>query len=135
MALQLKLNIKGQHRGGKNMFGWATTSTEVRESIMSNVPSFKPHVANGVECVRAYNLNKVRRKWVKFDKPKKMTKKEIKAYYGYIPTDVDPMVYGELVHPTHWVGTFYDIPVVVLKMLGLRVEQGRNTYKLVPTKK
>lgn len=135
MALQLKLNIKGIQRGGKSMFGWTNTATQVRESIMSAVPSFKPHIVNGIEYIRAYNLNKVRRKWVKFDKPKKMTKKEIKAYYGYIPENVDPMVYGELVHPTHWVGTYYDIPVVVLKMLGLRVAQGRNTFKLVQTNK
>lgn len=57
--------------------------------------------------VRVYNLQKVNRKAVGTKGPNR-----------------------EIVRSSHWNGYFYDIPVEVLRVCGLRVKQGLRNFKL-----
>jgi len=63
------------------------------------------------ETVRAFHLEK-RRKKVEIKKTKK----------GIVRS---------VVSPAHWVAIYYDIPVDVLRVAGLKVVQGERNFKLV----
>jgi hypothetical protein len=64
--------------------------------------------------VRVYNIEK-RRKVVKVVTDPKKLKKGIKR---------------EIVTPSHWVATYYDFPLELLKVAKIRVVQGTRTFKI-----
>lgn len=84
--------------------------TNYAESAYCNGGSYGDY-----ETVRAFHLEK-RRKKVEIKKTKKGTVRTV-------------------VSPAHWVATYYDIPVYVLQVAGLKVVQGERNFKLVQTKR
>ena len=66
------------------------------------------------DFVRVYNIEK-RRKVVKVVTDSKKLKKGIKR---------------EIVTPSHWVATYYDFPLELLKVAKIRVVQGTRTFKI-----
>jgi hypothetical protein len=71
------------------------------------------------DFVRVYNIEK-RRKVVKVVTDPKKLKKGIKR---------------EIVTPSHWVVTYYDFPLELLKVAKIRVVQGTRTFKIESLKK
>jgi hypothetical protein len=134
MSIMLKLKIHGT-QVKQAVLGRYRNQAEVINICRGNpriVSIGGSHTVCGIECIRAYSINKVRRKFVKYDKPKKWTKKMLKQN-GYDANE-EKFTYGEEIHPTHWVGVYYDFPVSVLNLLNLTVVQGKHSYKLVPKK-
>lgn len=78
------------------------------------------------DTVRVYSIEKHRKKVEVLAKPKKWTKKELRAN-GFNDTDVK-FTTRVVTKPAHWTGVYYDIPTSVLKMAGLRVVQTTRTF-------
>jgi hypothetical protein len=70
------------------------------------------------KTVRVFSLEK-RRKKVEVVTDKKLLKKGIKR---------------QIVSPSHWVATYYDIPVELLRLANLRVVQSSRTWHFVKLK-
>lgn len=100
-----------------------------------SISGYMPYTrgAKDPEFVRVYSLEKRRKKVEVLEKPVKWNKKKLRAN-GYLPTDEkwDKRV---VVEPAHWVGHYYDIPVVMIRMLGLEVKQGTRTFTIKQIKK
>jgi hypothetical protein len=70
------------------------------------------------KTVRVFSLEK-RRKKVEVVTDKKLLKKGIKR---------------QIVSPSHWVATYYDIPVELLRVANLKVVQSSRTWHFVKLK-
>jgi len=125
--MQIKINIQPKKMHLTNAFSGnmyspvKSNAQQLREKLLKNFGYSFTSYSNGAWCkggnyvdyetVRAFHLEK-RRKRVEIKKTKKGTVRSV-------------------VSPAHWVATYYDIPVELLKMSGLIVVQGNRNFTLM----
>lgn len=131
--MQIKLNIKPVHVSGFDFIDCPRSKQEVinlisRGQSTVSCGSQGTYLSMGRDSrmARVYNLEKRRKVVEVLAKPKKWTKKMLRAN-GFLDTDVKYTT-RIVKTPAHWVGVYYDIPLDVLKLAGLKVVQGNRTF-------
>ena len=83
------------------------------------------------DLIRVYSLQKFRRK-MKAIMPRPLTKDEKRKYCEYNRQNkrLEQMYREPVIAYTHWVATYYDIPVAILKHFKIKVVQGKNTFTI-----
>ena len=100
-----------------------STKQEVKQQVFKNFvftisKNFSGYLNRELEIVRVATFQKIRRKTVEVT-DKRLLKKGIKR---------------QVVRPTHWVATYYNIPIALLAMMNVKAVQELQTWKLVPLK-
>jgi hypothetical protein len=134
--MSITFKLKPNFVSGFDFIGRARTKEDVLQVIRNDyILSFcyglgytgclRP--SNG-HWIRVYSLEKHRKKVRVLDKPIKWTKKKLKDN-GFLPTE-EKYTYREIIHPTHWVGVYYDIPVEMLRLMGMKAVQKKHHFVL-----
>ncbi len=133
--MNINIKLKPRHVGCANRAFGSSTKQSVLNTIHSGTlaTTLGVWVVGGL-CVgsltndtfRFYSLEKRRKKVKVLDFPRKPTRQERK--------DGCLSIKREVIHRTHWVGVYYDIPLSLLKAAGLRAVQHDRFFTLEPLK-
>lgn len=131
--MKITVKLKPQHVNGFDWNGRPHSQKDILAIIRSGHVDNWSNSGNralspyrGEDMVRVYSLEKHRKKVQVLAKPKRWTKKELRAN-GFNDTDVK-FTTRVVTKPAHWTGIYYDIPTSILKMAGLRVVQTTRTF-------
>lgn len=127
--MQFRVNIKPKKYlktsvFAENMYAPVqSTKEEVKNDVFSNHKyvfggNVSCHISFDGKTARVASFQKIRRKTVEVT-DKRLLKKGIKR---------------QVFRPTHWVATYYDIPISLLRMMNVRLVQGWNNWKIEPLK-
>lgn len=127
--MQFRVNIKPKKYFKTSVFAEnmyapiQSTKEEVKKDVFSNhqyvsVGNVSCYISFDGKTARAASFQKIRKKTVVVT-DKKLTKNGIKR---------------QVIRPTHWVATYYDIPIALLALMNVRLVQEWNTWKIEPLK-
>jgi hypothetical protein len=134
--VSITFKLKPRFVSGFDFMGRARSQWSVLQVISSGGDYLRCYGTTHTDCfrldskpfVRVYSLEKRRKKVKVLDKPVKWTKKKLKDN-GFLLTD-EKYTYREIIHPTHWVGVYYDIPIEMLRLMSLKAVQKKHNFVL-----
>lgn len=144
--MKLTTTIKPQYTGTTDFFGHPFSRLGILKYICGNRTQSHGIFGNGYvsgrddENIRVFNIEKRRKKVKVLETPRKLTQKQahkegIHTSHCHPVRGAKVIITREVVSKATWIGYYYDIPVMLLKLMGLRVIQGERTFKLVPAKR
>lgn len=133
--MEFRINLKPNHVSGFDILGRGRSKNDILKVVIANTSRVFCSFGDGHmprdNVVRVYSLEKHRKVVKVLDKPIKWSKKQLRAN-GFDPAHHQRFTKREIVKPAHWAAVYYDIPVTVLDMMGMKVTQGERTWKMVP---